>query len=665
MFIGVDIGGTFTDFVFSENDRLHIHKIPSTPGDPARALLEGLDYFKTLGLMVPQRITHGSTVATNAILERKGARTALITTEGFKDILAIGRQDRPELYALHPQLPPPLIPDRWCYEVHERVNFHGEVIKPLDPHSVEAILDELEGENIESVAICFLYSYLNPEHENQLKSRILARGILDEWQIALSSEVLPEFREYERASTVSLEAYVRPGVSKYLGNIEENLPRQSTLRIMNSDGGVMGTQRTRKKAIHTALSGPAAGVIGGYHLAQLAGFDQVITMDMGGTSTDVSLCPGEQIHRTESEIDGLPLRIRMIDIETIGAGGGSIAHLDTGGVLQVGPNSAGADPGPVVYGKGGKDITVTDANSILGRINPDYFLGGRMQLDLDRADDAFSSLAAGMNLVPEQAALGIIQVTNANIVRAIKRVSIARGYDPRKFTLIAFGGAGPLHACEVAEKLEIPRVLIPFQPGVLCAFGLLMSDVVLDYSHSVMDTISPQSIPKLKRNFEGREKAAIDQLRNEGIKKKVIRVQRAVDLRYQGQSFELTIPFTDNLEETFHDAHEKQYGHCFSEREVEVVNLRIRAVGSITKPTIEPEPLARNDGSSAQMGSISSLTGENNTSLFSMYLRDQLEPGANFNNPALVFQMDSTTYIPPHWTTRVDGYRNMILEYQR
>ncbi len=288
-----------------------------------------------------------------------------------------------------------------------------------------------------------------------------------------------------------------------------------------------------------------------------------------------------------------------------------------------------------------------------------------MQLDIDRARDVFSSLAAGMNLTSEQAALGIIRVTNANIVRALKRVSIARGYDSRKFTLIAFGGAGPLHACEIAEKLEIPRVLIPFQPGVLCAFGLLMSDVILDYSHSVMDIISPQSIKSLKLNFKQRERAAIEQLRSEGIKKKVISIQRTVDARYRGQSFELNIPFTENLEEIFHDAHAKQYGHSFSEREVEIVNLRIRAVGSIAKPTIEPEPLVKNDGSSVRMGNISGLTGKNDTSLFSIYLRDQLQPGTNFNNPALVFQMDSTTYIPPHWTTRVDGYRNLILEYQR
>lgn len=664
MYVGVDIGGTFTDLVFSENGKLHIHKLPSSPQDPSQALLQGLRYFRAQGFPTPKRVIHGSTVATNAILERKGARTALITTKGFKDILNIGRQDRPELYALQPQLPPPLIPEPLCFEIPERLNHQGEILTPLDESEVDEVLGQLEKADIESAAVCFLYSYVNPQHERRLKDRILERGFLKDWQISLSSDVLPEFREYERASTVALEAYVRPVMSEYLANIQESLPKDSTLQIMNSDGGVMGAERARKQSIHTALSGPAAGVIGGFHIAQQAGFDHVITLDMGGTSTDVSLCPGKRIHRTESDIDGLPIRIRMIDIETIGAGGGSIVRRDPAGGLHVGPQSAGADPGPIVYGSGGKNLTVTDANAILGRIDPEYFLGGDMPLHLSEAQHAFSSLGKEMDLSPQQAALGVIRITNANIERALRRVSIGRGYDPRRFTLNAFGGAGPLHACQVAERLEIPRVLVPFHPGVLCAYGLLMSDVILESSHSVMNTLSGQTVSQLKREFRERERSGIEQLCQEGLEGETIHINPLVDARYQGQSFELTIPFTDDLEDAFHKAHQSQYGHCFPDREVEIVNLRIQAIGTIPKPSIDPEPIKRNDASTALIGKKKGLVGEGNPVTFTLYERELLQPGARFPGPALVFQMDSTTYLPPHWKAHVDGYRNLILEYE-
>ncbi len=664
MYVGVDIGGTFTDLVFSENGKLHIHKIPSSPQDPSQALLQGLRYFRAQGFPTPQRVTHGSTIATNAILERKGARTALVTTRGFKDILSIGRQDRPELYALQPQLPPSLIPEPLCFEITERLNHQGEIFTPLDESEMEEVLDQLVKADIESVAVCFLYSYVNPQHERRLKARILEQGFLKDWQISLSSDILPEFREYERASTVALEAYVRPVMSEYLANIQESLPKGSTLQIMNSDGGVMSAGRAREQSIHTALSGPAAGVIGGFHIAQQAGFDHVITLDMGGTSTDVSLCPGKRVHRMESEIDGLPIRIRMIDIETIGAGGGSIVRRDPAGGLHVGPQSAGADPGPIVYGSGGKNLTVTDANAILGHIDPEYFLGGDMPLHLSEAQNAFSSLGKEMDLTPKQAALGVIRITNANIERALRRVSIGRGYDPRHFTLTAFGGAGPLHACQVAERLEIPRVLVPLHPGVLCAYGLLMSDVILEYSHSVMNALSEHTLTQLKRKFRERERSAVEQLRQEGLERETIHINHLVDARYQGQSFELTIPFTDDLGDAFHKAHESQYGHYFPDREVEIVNLRIQAVGTIPKPTIAPEPLERNDASSALIGEKPGLVGEGDSSSFKLYKRASLQPGARFSGPALVFQMDSTTYLPPHWKAHVDGYRNLILEYE-
>ena len=492
MLVGVDIGGTFTDLVLSVDGSLRIHKLLSTPHDPARAMLAGLEAVSAGGnLSAITRVSHGSTVATNGILERKGARTALITTQGFRDILAIGRQNRPALYALQPQLPPPLIPRRWCYEVPERLDHAGRVVTPLNVAALDRVLDDIARQEIESVAVCFLYSYVNPAHERAVRARILERGVLAEWQVALSSDVLPEFREYERASTVALEAYVRPVVSRYLRRLEEGLPETCSLRIMKSDGGVMSARRARRRAIHTALSGPAAGVIGGFYLAQRAGYDHVITLDMGGTSTDVALCPGEPVRRAESEIDGLPLRTRLLDIETIGAGGGSIARLDEGGALRVGPESAGADPGPICYGRGGRQVTVTDANAILGRLDPDHFLGGAMRLHLEPARAALEALAREMNITPEAAALGVVDVANVNIDRALRRVSVARGHDPRDFTLLPFGGAGPMHACAVAARLETPRVLIPRYPGVLCAFGLLMADVVLETGRSVLGRVTP------------------------------------------------------------------------------------------------------------------------------------------------------------------------------
>jgi N-methylhydantoinase A len=662
--VGVDIGGTFTDFVMSVDGGLRIHKVLSTPHDPAQAMLAGLADLSPQGLSAITRVSHGSTVATNAILERKGVPTALITTQGFRDILAIGRQNRPVLYALQPQLPPPLIPRRWCYEVPERLDPTGAVLTPLDVAALDAVLDDIERQGIQSVAVCFLYSFVNPTHEQAVRARILQRGLLQDWQIALSCEVLPEFREYERASTLALEAYVRPVVSGYLRRLGEELPDTCSLRIMKSDGGVMSARRARRQAIHTALSGPAAGVIGGFQVAQQAGFDHVITLDIGGTSTDVALCPGGLIRRTESSIDGLPLRTRVLDIETIGAGGGSIARLDAGGALRVGPESAGADPGPIAYGLGGQQVTVTDANAVLGRLDPHHFLGGAMELHLEPARAALDRLARDMNLSTEAAALGIVGVANVNIDRAMRRVTVARGYDPRDFTLVAFGGAGPMHACEVAERLEIPRVLVPRYPGVLCALGLLMADVVLETSRSVLGAVTAETPAILQAQLDEMAAHARAELTREGIAEEAMIFNGLVDARYQGQSYELTIPFERDLLAAFHAAHTHRYGHAMPQWTVEVVNLRLQAVGLVEKPRLTPEPLVENDGTDAFLGHrvavCSDRAGEQPIAL---YERERLPPGATFAGPALVFQMDSTVFVAPGWSARVDGYRNLVLSF--
>ncbi len=669
--IGVDIGGTFTDFVMSVDGGLRIHKVLSTPYDPAQAMLAGLAALSPQGLSSITRVSHGSTVATNAILERKGVPTALITTQGFRDILAIGRQNRPVLYALQPQLPPPLIPRRWCYEVPERLDPTGAVLTPLDVEALDAVLDDIERQEIRSVAVCFLYSFVNPTHEQAVRERILQRGLLQDWQIALSCEVLPEFREYERASTLALEAYVRPVVSSYLRRLEEELPDTCSLRIMKSDGGVMSARRARRQAIHTALSGPAAGVIGGFHVAQQAGYDHVITLDIGGTSTDVALCPGGLIRRAESSIDGLPLRTRMLDIETIGAGGGSIARLDAGGALRVGPESAGADPGPIAYGLGGKQVTVTDANAVLGRLDPHHFLGGAMELHLEPARAALEQLARDMNLSTEAAALGVIGVANVNIDRALRQVSVARGYDPRDFTLVAFGGAGPMHACEVAERLEIPRVLVPRYPGVLCALGLLMADVALETSRSVLGAVTAETPAILQAQLDEMMAHARAELGQEGIAEEAMIFNGLVDARYQGQSYELTIPFERDLLAAFHAAHTHRYGHAMPQWTVEVVNLRLQAVGLVEKPRLapfdlaqgRPEPLAETDSTDAFLGhKVAVCSDRAGEQPIALYERERLLPGATFAGPALVFQMDSTVFVAPGWSARVDGYRNLVLE---
>ncbi|MGQ9889823.1 MAG: hydantoinase/oxoprolinase family protein, partial [Aggregatilineales bacterium] len=648
MLVGVDIGGTFTDLVVSEGGALRIHKLLSTPRSPADAMLAGLE---ALGVTPGARISHGTTVATNAILERKGARTALITTQGFRDLLFIGRQNRPDLYALQPTLPPPLIPRRWCYEVPERLDHTGAVLTPLDLGALDAIIDDMVAEGIEAVAVCFLYSYVNPAHERAARARILAHGALAEWQVSLSCEVLPEFREYERASTTALDAYVRPVVTRYLARLEAALPRQSRLLVMKSDGGVVSAEAARRQAAHTALSGPAAGVIGAFHVASLAGFNHIITLDMGGTSTDVALCPGAPGRRAEAELDGLPLRLRLLDIETIGAGGGSIARLDAGGALRVGPESAGADPGPIAYGRGGAQVTVSDANVVLGRLPSRHFLGGRMALDADAAYRALAGLGARMGMSAEEAARGVIDVANVNIDRALRRVSIARGHDPRAFTLVAFGGAGPLHACAVAERLEIPRVLVPRYPGVLCALGLLMADITRDYSRTALQPATADSRAALGKLYDELFQQAYDDLRAEGIADGDMAFHALADLRYSGQSFELTVPLTDDLAGAFHQAHRQRYGHALPERPVEVVTLRVQAVGRVAKPVLAPEPVMPRQPPPADLSAA-----------LPAYDRAALPPGAHISGPALVRQLDSTAFVAAGWSARVDGYYNLILE---
>lgn len=658
MQVGVDIGGTFTDLVLSDNGELKIHKLLSSPHNPAESMLKGLGIITPGGIAALTQVAHGSTVATNAILERKGAKTALITTQGFRDVLFIGRQNRPDLYALYPTISAPLIPRDRCYEVPERLDYQGAVLTPLDMSALDHVLDQIAADDVDSIAVCFLFSYINSDHEQQVKQQILERHIVDhEWQIVVSSDVLPEFREYERTSTIALEAYVRPIMSRYISQLETELPDNASLRIMKSDGGVMRAGRVRQQAIYTALSGPAAGVMGAFHISKQAGYDQIITLDMGGTSTDVALIAGKLEPRPESHIDHLPLRIRMLDIETIGAGGGSIARVDAGGALRVGPESAGANPGPAVYGQGGQDVTTSDANTLLGRLDPKHFLGGTMSLDIQAGFQAMQKLARQINFTELETAKGVIDIANVNIDRAVRRVSIARGYDPRDFTLVAFGGAGPLHACEVAEQLDIPRVLVPHTPGVLCAVGLLVADVAVDYSRSIMRLATRAAVAQIRAEQIELVSMGRSELEQEGIAEDNMIFNTTLDLRYEGQAYELNIPFGRDIISAFHETHQLTYGHAMWDRRVEIVNLRLKGTGIINKPqfyvTLADAYVAQPFGTKP-----SPLNGS-----MSLFNRDDLKPGATFTGEALVFQLDSTTYIPEGWTARVDGYQNLILEH--
>ncbi|HEY7296037.1 MAG TPA: hydantoinase/oxoprolinase family protein, partial [Dehalococcoidia bacterium] len=480
--LGVDVGGTFTDFYLWHKGELRVFKRPSTPDDPARAVLAGLDEAD----LVSAELVHGSTVATNALLERRGARTALVTTAGFRDAIVIGRQARAQMYALEPTRPEPLVPAERRFEAAERVAADGSVLLPLTESEAERVADEVAHSGAESVAICLLFSFLHPDHELRLAEALRRRGLL----VSASVEVLPEYREYERMSTTAVNAYLAPVVSRYLARLQRDLAGRgvSQLRVMQSDGGSLAGEMAGRLAVRTVLSGPAGGVAGAFAAGQTAGAGHLITFDMGGTSTDVALCPGHILYRTDLSIDGLAVRTPSVDVHTVGAGGGSIARLDAGGALRVGPESAGADPGPACYGRGDQP-TVTDAQLVLGRLRPDRFLDGRMRLEPEAARRALAALDGRRGRMIEAIAADIVRVANANMERAIRVISVERGYDPRDFALLAFGGAGPLHACDLAEALRIPRVIVPPHPGVLSAFGMVVADVTRDYVSAVLRRI--------------------------------------------------------------------------------------------------------------------------------------------------------------------------------
>jgi N-methylhydantoinase A len=660
LLLGVDTGGTFTDMVLLREGRPVVHKVLSTPDDPSRAILEGLAQLgveQQIGVFV-----HGSTVATNAVLEHKGAKTGLITTRGFRDVLEIGRQTRPKLYDLRVQKVPPLVPRSERVEVFERLNERGEVLSALDEDSIRLALEMLRNADIEAVAISLLFSFANPQHERRVAQAARAMGLY----VSTSCEVLPEFREYERTSTVVLNSYVGPLIDRYLERLEQKLPEHTILRIMQSNGGSISGATARREAARTLLSGPAAGVVGAAYVAQASGIDKIITIDIGGTSTDVALVEGAIAETTDGNVGGYPSKLPMIDIHTVGAGGGSIAWFDLGDAFRVGPRSAGANPGPVAYGQGGEEVTVTDAHVVLGRLIPDAFLGGEMHLDVERAKNAISKLAQRLNTSLEEAALGVIRIANANMEAAIRVISVERGSDPRHFALVAFGGAGPLHACELAATLRIPRVLIPTTPGVLSALGMLVADTLKDYVRTVM-VAAEEAAEVIASVLSELERQGRHDLHVEGIPSEKTVIERLLDLRYVGQSYELIVPFEDDIVKAiaaFHALHEQRFGYSDPNERVQVVSVRLKARGLVDRPELEQQE-AIHDADITPIATHSVIfagAGGPVTHSTPVYDRTSLRPGGMLQGPAIITQYDTTTVVPPEWRVQVDAVSNLIIE---
>jgi N-methylhydantoinase A len=677
--IGIDVGGTFTDFVVLDAAGLRVHKIPTTPADQSQAIVAGLaalgvDLSKT-NLPSAVQIVHGMTVATNALLERKGARTALLTTAGFADLLVIGRQNRPLLYHLTQSRPPSLVEDDLRLEVDERMDAEGAVLTPLDEAAVEDIAAYLAAENVESLAIVFLFAFRNPSHEERAAK--LLRAHLPHLPISLSSAILPEYREVERTATTVINAYIQPLVARYLHRLGGALAGSQT-RIMQSNGGAIGLEQAAEQAARLVLSGPAGGVVGALDVARqaLADFSNVqphlMTFDMGGTSTDVALCPGTIPTTAESMIGDLPLRLPIIDIHTVGAGGGSVAYVDVGGALRVGPRSAGAVPGPACYGRGGQEATVTDANLVLGRLDPQGFLGGAgdVALDVEAARRALTRLGNALGLEPEAAALGVIQIANAVMEQALRRVSVERGYDPRRFTLLPFGGAGPLHACELADALGVRQILVPPFPGVLSAYGMLVADVVYDAAQTILEPASAliEDAEGLATRYAKLARQVQSVLAQEGFAEP--QLEAALDLRYRGQSYELTVPLDLPITgervamavEAFHKAHAQRYGYAMPSEPVTVVTLRVAGRGSGAHPQLPRQPFGGENPAAAQVGVRAIWFSTAGATRAPMYDRARLQAGNRLAGPALVLQYDATVVVMPGWMGRVDAFGNLWLE---
>ena len=699
--IAIDTGGTFTDCVWAEGGELKTLKVFSTPEDPSRAIAAAL---QKIGAGAGVTLLHGTTVGTNALLERKGARVALVTTSGFEDVIEIGRQARPQLYDFFFDRIPPLVSREMRFGVDERIDAEGRVLKRPSEEELARLRETVLNAQPEAIAISLLFSFANTENE----SRIAATLADSAKPLSVSHQILPEFREYERTSTVVVNAYLQPLMQSYMEKLAErveqigreaeaeqregsrNAPaarshRNSRSRpaprifVMQSAGGITALQSAAREPVRTVLSGPAGGLVGAAASASRSGFTKILSFDMGGTSTDVAAVQGEIHASTQSEVAGLPVGVPMLEIHTVGAGGGSLARFDAGGLLRVGPESAGADPGPICYGRGTQP-TVADANLLLGRLRPDRFLGGEFTLDLERTRRITVEWLKNQRsrLTLEQFARGVIRVVNANMERALRVVSIERGYDPRDFALVAFGGAGGLHACELAESLSIPTVIIPARPGALSAFGILVSDVVKDFSRTLLWRLQSSHVPeaalaKELRKLDAAAKKAFAEERwqNHGL----IRYEQSLDLRYRGQGYELNVPAGSDAVARFHGEHQRRYGYHHPDREIELVTLRLRASlrmrNPLSRSTDIPVRADRRRASTVGSSTVRvaaverARVGFEKAETTPVFERSQLPLEDVIKGPAVITEYSATTAIPPGTRCRVDRAGNLVIEIRR
>jgi N-methylhydantoinase A len=655
--VAIDTGGTFTDCVYLGDGQFQVLKVFSTPADPSLAVLNAL---ALIGAGKALEVRHGTTVGTNAMLERKGARVAFVTTAGFEDTIAIGRQTRSRLYDWFAPVPVCLVPRELRFGVPERVSAEGEILRAPTEPELEALVNAVRASAAEAVAISLLFSFANPETERRVEAALLCLGI----PISTSHRILPEFREYERASTIVVNAYLAPLMQNYLLHLEQRVTSPDLggrVDVMQSSGGIIPARLAAHEPVRTVLSGPAGGVIGACQMARWAGFEGIVGFDMGGTSTDVFLANAtDGAQRTsESVVAGIPVSVPMLDIHTAGAGGGSIARFDAGGMLRVGPESAGSEPGPICFGRGILP-TVTDANFLLGRLDADSFLGGGVRLDRRRTEQMMHAQKGSLVTVEEFAA-GILRVVETQMEKAIRVISVERGHDPREFTLVAFGGGGPLHACSLARALRIPKVLVPAMPGALSAVGILLADAVRDYSRTVM--LPGNAMESIGDSFAEVEKRGVAEFTAEGLQGVAL---RTVDVRYLRQGYELNVPYDkhapQNAIKAFHRLHQQRYGFCDVKRPVEIVNLRLRMIAAgerYSPPRREPVP---GDGSAACYA-VRDVYFDGKFIPSRLYKRQGLTPGDRIEGPAMITEYTSVTVLPPHCCAQVDCFGNLIITF--
>lgn len=664
--VAADIGGTFTDFVIEDQDsgEVRIGKVPTTPENPARGILNGVNQL----IDDPQDVeffVHGTTVGLNAFLERRGARVLLLMTSGVGDTYTIARGHREELYKLHYRKPQQLVPRKDVHEVTERLGWDGSVVTPLDESSLEPIIEKVRAENIPAVAICFLHAYVNPEHEQKVADILAER--LPGVSISMSHSVAPEWREVERASSTVMDAYVAPVVELYLKTLKSEfleVGMKQAIHVMRSNGGVMTDTHASKHPITTLLSGPVGGSIGGVELSKSAGIKNLLCVDMGGTSFDLSLVvDGQPELSNETVLQGLPLLMSIINIDTVGAGGGSLAWIENGG-LRVGPQSAGSVPGPVCYGRGGTQPTITDANLFLGRLGEASLLNGDMTLDIASTAKAFETLGLEIGLSATELAEGMIAIGNAKMADAMRTITIGRGIDPREFTLVAFGGAGPMHAVELARELDIKQIMVPRFPGTFSAWGMLQSDIRHDFSATHYAISNDVNTNQMAALFQGMLDDGTKTLTEEGVPQARMEFVRSVDLRYVGQEYTINVPLDDAIDldvaiEKFHDLYQSRYGHALHGSAVEIINLRLAAIGR----------LERADGSASAKQSPEEALVDHRDIIFNgqshrspIYKRDCLSKGSEFKSPAVVEETSATTIIPPGYTFQVDDIGNLLIQ---